>query len=292
MVLTKGFRRAAGTLVALVLVVPALGAQSRGSLLDVGVSDVRSGAPIVGAEVVVPELKLLRRTDSLGRTIIAGIPHATYRVRVRLIGYAPSEVSLRIAGDTTGVVFRLERVAVSLAGVDVTAGAVPMHLREFEIRRNQGIGRFLTEDELGRDANRDFVSVATTRFPGLMMRTDSDGRPHIASTRSSCGGTTPDGRGSRGIERLGGRVPSATRGGGPSDGGGAPENKLSGSCTSTRPCLVKIYLDDVELGEADDGLIRSWDLSGVEYYTGASMPARYRVSGSACGVLLLWSKWR
>ena len=67
---------------------------------------------------------------------------------------------------------------------------------------------------------------------------------------------------------------------------------MSGSCTSTRPCLVKIYLDDIELGEADDGLIRTWDLSGVEYYTGASMPARYRVSGSACGVLLLWSKWR
>jgi hypothetical protein len=55
---------------------------------------------------------------------------------------------------------------------------------------------------------------------------------------------------------------------------------------------VQVFLDDVKLDEEIDTLIRTWDLSGAEYYTGASMPARYRMSGSACGVLLLWSKWR
>lgn len=105
-------------------------------------------------------------------------------------------------------------------------------------------------------------------------------------------GASPDRRGSHGIERIGGRVPGTGGGGGSGGGAEAQENRMFGSCMSTRPCLVMVYLDDVELGEADDGLIRTWDLSGVEYYTGASMPARYRVSGSACGVLLLWSKWR
>lgn len=266
----------------------AMGAQQRTSVFDAGVSDLQTGAPIVGAEVLLPDLRLLRRSDSLGRVVIAGVPHGTHRVRVRLLGYAPSEVRLTFTGDTTGAVFRLDRAAIVLRSINVSADAVPVGLKDFEIRRKQGIGRFLTEQELTGDADRDFMNVATVRFPGLTVRSDADGRPHIASTRSSCGGSPGNGRASRGIERIGGRVPGT--GGARTDGAGNSETRLSGSCTSTRPCLVKIYLDDVELGEAGDGLIRTWDLSGVEYHTGASMPARYRVSGSACGVLLLWSK--
>jgi hypothetical protein len=54
---------------------------------------------------------------------------------------------------------------------------------------------------------------------------------------------------------------------------------------------MQVWLDNINLGESDPGLIRTWDLSGVEYYTGNSVPARYRTSGAACGVVLLWSKW-
>jgi hypothetical protein len=53
---------------------------------------------------------------------------------------------------------------------------------------------------------------------------------------------------------------------------------------------VQTYLDDVLLDEADFDIITTWDLAAVEYYTGSTMPVRYRLSGSACGVMLLWSK--
>jgi len=65
----------------------------------------------------------------------------------------------------------------------------------------------------------------------------------------------------------------------------------SSVCTSERPCLVPIFLDNIPLGEADGGMIRTRDLSGAEYYTGNAVPARYRASGTACGALVLWSKW-
>lgn len=213
-------------------------------------------------------------------------------MRVRLIGYAPADVRLRFNGDTTGAVFRLERAAVPLSGVDVTADAVPIGLKDFEVRRQQGIGRFLTETDLARDAERDFVTVASLRFPGLRMAFDRANRPHIASVRSPCGGTGSGGD-SRGVDHIGARPSPAGSGGGAAGGTGASGGStISGSCESIRPCLVQIYLDDVKLDEETDTLIRTWDLSGAEYYTGASMPARYRTSGSACGVLLLWSKWR
>jgi hypothetical protein len=262
--------------------------QQRASTFVVGVARVDDGAPIAGAEVFLPALRLLQRTDSLGQARIRGVPVGMHRVRVRLIGFVPSDVELKFEGDTTGAVFRLERSAVQLSRVDVAADEVPIRLKDFEMRRKQGIGRFLTEPDFARDANRDFTDVASVRFPGLVVRTDEAGKPHIASTRSNCGSTSGGGgdpRGNRGNARIlssGGRVASS--------GGG--ENRLSGSCESTRPCFVQVYLDDIKLGEADDDLIRTWDLAGAEYYTSASMPARYRTSGSACGVLLLWSKWR
>jgi hypothetical protein len=282
-------------LVASVAALPQAYGQNRHSTFVVSVAETPSGAPIGGAEVFLPELRRIVRTDSLGQAMVAGVPLGAHRVRVRRLGFVASDVTLRFEGDTTGAVFRLERSATQLASVNVTADEVPQQLKDFESRRKQGIGRFLTETDLSRDANRDFTDVATVRFPGLAVKSDEFGKPHIASVRANCGAAPPSGGTSRGNAGI---VQPSKRGGaggglasGPAaanEGGGAT---AEGSCYSTRPCLVQVYLDDINMGEAD-GLVRTWDLAGAEYYTGASMPARYRTSGSACGVLLLWSKWR
>jgi len=289
MVLMMRLRSSVLTL-ALALGPVGLAAQSGKSTLSAGVADAESGKPIKGAEVVLPELRLLVLTDSMGQARIPGIAPGHHRVRVRIIGYEPSDVELAFAGDTTGAVFRLAKSSGTLPAVDVTATAVPAQLKDFEVRRKQGIGRFLVESDLERDADRDFTVVASTRFPGLSMRTDENGQTHIASMRSSCGadGSRPSSD-NRGVERIGGK-PGLKPALGSRGVDGEPE--MTGSCTSERPCLVPIFLDNIPLGEADNNMIRTWDLSGAEYYTGNSVPARYRTSGTACGALVLWSKWR
>lgn len=289
MVLTMRLRSLIGALV--FVVTPAgLIAQNGRSTLSVGVADAESGKPISGAEVLLPELRLLVRTDSMGQARVPGVPFGEHRVRVRLQGYEPSDVQVKFAGDTTGAVFRLGRSNTTLAPVEVTASAVPSQLKDFEGRRKQGIGRFLVESDLTREGDRDFTMVAGMRFPGLSMRTDADGQVHIASTRSSCGadGGRPS-TDNRGVERIGGK-PGMKPAIGSRGIDGEPQ--MTGACTSERPCLVPIYLDNIPLGEADNNMIRTWDLSGAEYYTGNSVPARYRSSGTACGALILWSKWR
>jgi hypothetical protein len=193
-----------------------------------------------------------------------------------------------------------------IEGVDVKAPA-SSGLRDFETRRTMGIGRFLTAAELEKDAARPFGIVAMTRFPGLRYVTDADGRPHIASVRGSCGvGVSP----SEGILESAVRASSAGRGastssssstgesggeqssgvmGGSNTSSGATRTAL-GSCMPSKPCYVLAFLDNLQLDSADFDLITTWDVAGVEYYTGNSVPARYRVSGAACGVLLVWSK--
>jgi len=283
------FSSPARVLGALLLIGSTAAAQER-STFAVRVADAQSGSPLRGAEVFFPKEKVVYLTDSLGQARIPEIPSGEHRVRVRTLGYMASDTTIRLGGDTVTVTFRLDRSAVPVAGVTVTATEVPRALKDFEQRRKQGLGKYLTEPELARDADREFTLVASTRFPGLSMQTDTDGRPHITSTRSNCGSDAQRASAdNRGVERIGGK-PGMKDGLGSRGIDGEPQ--MTGSCSNTLPCLVRIYLDDIELGEADAGIIRTWDLSGVEYYTSNTVPPRYRLSGSACGVLLAWSKWR
>jgi hypothetical protein len=58
----------------------------------------------------------------------------------------------------------------------------------------------------------------------------------------------------------------------------------------SKPCHILMFLDGIQLDSADFDLVTTWDIAAVEYYTGNSVPPRYRVSGAACGVMLVWSK--
>lgn len=57
-------------------------------------------------------------------------------------------------------------------------------------------------------------------------------------------------------------------------------------------CPVLVYLDGDPITQDDVwDLTRTWDLAGAEYYDGVDTPVQYRVDGSVCGVLLLWTRW-
>jgi hypothetical protein len=275
------------------------------TVVIVGVSDVETGEALNGAQIFFPALGRSVLTDGLGEAR-AAIPSGIHRIRVRFLGYAAADTSLTFVGDTAGVVFRLPRVAKTMETVDVKA--VSPRMRDFEMRRNIGLGRFLTAEQLDRDSNRPFGIVAMTRFPGLQVVTDGDGRAHIASVRGSCGaGTSPSeamlagarggGSGGRGAATTGGGSSPSGSGGGtgsgtdPESGGASGATRTSiGSCMPGKQCYVLMFLDDIQLDSADFDLITTWDVAGVEYYTGNSVPPRYRVSGAACGVMLVWSK--
>ena len=297
---------AAALLVAAPLLTRREAALAQGTtVLVVGVSDAMTGQALTGAEVIFPELGRGGHTDGLGEARIGGIPVGSHRIRVRMIGYAAADTVLPFQGDTTGIVFRLEHTAVQMEAVEVKA-AGPSRLREFEMRRAQGIGKYLTVDQLERDKDREFGVVAMTRFPGLQVVHDGDGRPHIASIRGSCGvGSSPSealrvgsrggGSGGRGAATTGGSPTGVQGSGGAGQGSVSTEPPVgtafsAGSCTPNKGCIVQTYLDDILLDEADFDIIATWDLAGVEYYSGAQVPVRYRISGAACGVMLLWSK--
>ena len=296
--------------VASVLAPPVGAAAAQGTpattVVIVGVSDSQTGEALQGAQIFFPALGRSGLTDGLGEAR-ATIPSGIHRIRVRFLGYVAVDTSLTFVGDTSGVVFRLPRTPTTMETVEVKTTSPRM--KDFEMRRTIGIGRFLTADQLDKEGSRPFGIVAMTKFPGLQFVTDSDGRPHIASVRGSCGaGTSPSeailagarggGSGGRGAATTGGGPTGSTGSGGGSGSGTTPGSSGQsgatrtsfGSCMPSKQCYVVTFLDDIQLDSADFDLITTWDVAGVEYYTGNSVPPRYRVSGAACGVMLVWSK--
>jgi hypothetical protein len=171
------------TLLGMPILQPAIAQTAGGSsTLIVGVADAETGEAMEGAEVVLMRLYRIGRTSSMGEATMHDVPRGAQRVRVRRLGYAPSEIDLAIVGDTTGAVFRLQRIATQLGAVKVEADWIPPKMRDVDTRRKQGIGRFLNEVDLERDKDRDFATVMTTRFPGLTTTGDTQGHRYLITT--------------------------------------------------------------------------------------------------------------
>ena len=294
-VLALARRAALSTLVCcfgFALAAKAASAQS-GAILVVGVSEVGSGSPIADAEVYLPELGRRTRTDRLGEARLSGIRSGVYEVRVRHLGFAVAAVLVPLERDSTRVAVLLRPAAATLDTVHVTESVMTVEAhRQFELRRRRGLGRFLGPDELLKESLQEFPVVAIQHFPGLALITGRGGQWQLASRHGSCGvDTTYEVLNSAGValrNQPGSNLITAA-------GSGARQTAAEAvtspsSCFSDHPCHVKLFLDDQPVAESDINIVHTEELYGVEYYASGNAPPRYRVSGSACGVILLWTK--
>jgi hypothetical protein len=148
---------------------PSAGAQKHA--LIVSVADAASGKPLEGAQVRLPETGRLARADWIGEVKFSDVSAGTHVVRVRMVGYAPAEIKVLVAGDSTGAVFMLEQTAMATDTVRVAAvpKSTTPKLFEFESHRTMGIARILSDSVLGK-VERDQLSLTlATHFPGLFI---------------------------------------------------------------------------------------------------------------------------
>ena len=245
------------TTISLVVIVSApcerLAAQTpaKAAVVIAGVTDAQSGAPLADAEVSVSDLNVSARTDWSGEVRIPNVAAGQHKFEIRRAGYAPLDVDLMVQGDSIGPVFRLAKAATpALAPVKVAGDPSTSYLADFERRRAQGRGRYLTAADLDKKQNRSLVAVLANAFGGLMSTPDPARPGHnILMTRS----TKP---------RL---------------------------TNVDVHCGIDIYLDNSQYLDDLEALHPS-DLAGVEYYPIESAPGEYRKLTDNCGVLVLWSR--
>ena len=130
------------------------GALQAQSLLKGSVRADSTRRPIAGAEVLLQPLGRSARTDAEGEFRLADLPAGKLSVVVRAIGYRALGAEAELGPhDTLDVVFELSALPVQLAPIRVEAAAPKVlsgKMADFERRRTEGFGAFLTRAQLAR----------------------------------------------------------------------------------------------------------------------------------------------
>lgn len=224
---------------------------SQSTLLTVIVSQASSETPIVGADVLVPTLGLAALTDSLGRVAFKDLKPGLIKITVRYPPLASITKSVILGlSDSTDVYVSLANVGFNLDTVHVRGHADPEYLNEFVARKRMGIGRFLTQKQLDSAGSEPLADVASRRFTGIRAVWSVD---HTSVSLQSL----------RGYYALGGRGKAV--------------------------CSIQVYIDGILATGMDLVGLQSADVAGVEFYSTAP-PVQYARAGSACGVMVLWTR--
>jgi hypothetical protein len=227
----------------------------RGRLL--GVFNAQTGDPIEGAEVLDVLNKTKALTTATGTVTLSFLPDGGSMLRVQKIGFAPYTNVVAISeADTLPITVMLAPVAQTLPTVvtkEATRPYTSPALRDFEERRIRGNGRFISEDLLRKSDSRRMTDlIRQIGVPVQCAKTF----PYPCFAVSS---------------RQGSRY--ALRGGG--------------------SCSYDVYMDGLRISDERRDLerIRVNEIGGVEAYAGpATIPVQYNPTGSACGVVLFWSR--
>jgi hypothetical protein len=213
------------------------------------------GHPVRDAVVVVGGVTGAGRSDAGGEVLITAIPPGTRLIELQRPGYAMVRVAAEFSGaDTVRREVALTPQAVELEGVTATSWGRSLRLRRngFYDRQRMGLGAYMTADRI--EQLKPMRTYELFRY----MRGFK-----VQLTRT-------------------GWVVVGTR------GTGLSEN-----------CVPRVFLDGMAVTSSDDvreemaalDMISPENILAVEVYQGAaSIPAEYNQTGSACGVLLIWTR--
>jgi hypothetical protein len=144
-------------------------AQGTGTLRGV-VVDSATRAPISGADVSIPSLRLLTQSDDSGRFTLSRLSAGEIELSVRRVGYEPQrETIIATGGPRDSVLIVLVAQPVVLAGVPVSAEARRQRqgVAGFYERRARGVGVFVTRDDL--EARHARVPTDALNLPGVRL---------------------------------------------------------------------------------------------------------------------------
>jgi hypothetical protein len=130
-----------------------------------------TGAPIFYAVVTVVGEPGRATTDSEGRFHLSPVSPGPQLLAVRALGYEPAAVALSPKpGETLREKFTLSKRGVTLSALTVVAKPEPpARLAGFYRRRDLGLGKFLTREDIDRKPTND-VQELFLGMPGVQVQ--------------------------------------------------------------------------------------------------------------------------
>jgi hypothetical protein len=167
-----------------------LGAQSSGSIAGTTV-DAHTGVPIVGASITIPTLARSVTSDDAGHFLHSTLDAGSYVVQVHAVGYIPSAKSFDVgSGQSITHTFQLTTILPVLTNVVVKghSGSVGRRFEDFDRRRSEGRGQFLTRAEI---ESRNSINLSDLLQTMRGIRTDCVGFTCRVETSRSAHGCSP-----------------------------------------------------------------------------------------------------
>jgi hypothetical protein len=212
--------------------------------------------PLGSADVSVVGIGARVITSENGRFRLLQVPPGQYLLVARRIGFAPTSGIIEVPpADTLRLAYTLMRSSNMLDTVRVKERRVSLRMAEFEGRRLQGVGQFITQEEIERRG-----SSKVSDYLHLMRGIDVS-----PQTNSQFAGTIALSK------REGGSV------GG--DGSGA--------------CALQVFLDGIVMPRFFnlDLLPSPKNIAGIEVYSGAATaPSQFGGADRRCGMILVWTR--
>ncbi len=213
--------------------------------------------PVGFAEVKILRTDISVETNSAGRFRFTEVPAGQYLLIVRRIGFRPISSVIQVgARDTLRLSFLMEPALQTLDKVVVTEDRRSIKLRDFEARRAQGVGFFITQDQIEKrnlPVSADYLRMA----PSISL---------APSPNAS------------GISEL---VAISKREGGSVFGEGA------------MACAMQVVVDGVPMPRRFplELLPTPREIMGFEIYSGAAtVPPQFSGADRRCGMILVWTR--
>lgn len=144
-------------------------AQRIGTLRGV-VVDSATRAPVSGVDVSVPALRQTARTDDRGLFTLAELPAGEIELTARRVGYEPQRETIIATGgprDSVLIVLAAQAAVLSEVAVSATARGQRLGVRGFYARRSNGVGAFVTREDL--EARHARVPSDALNMPGVSV---------------------------------------------------------------------------------------------------------------------------
>lgn len=212
--------------------------------------------PLNAADVTVVGTTARVVTGANGRFRMLQVPPGQYLLVVRRIGYAPTSGIIEVpASDTLRLAYTLARSTMLLDTIRTFERRISTRMAEFEQRRAQGVGQFVTREEIERRGSLQVYDfLRNMRTIDVSRITDQMFGGMVALSRREAGSVLGEGAGA---------------------------------------CPMQVFLDGIILPRFFnlELLPPPKQIAGIEVYSGASsIPPQFGGPDRRCGVVAVWTR--
>ncbi len=222
-----------------------------------------AGTRVARARVQIVGTSYIARADVFGEFRLTGLPPGRMRIAAEVMGYETARAAVELGlGETLvlpAAALRMKPVATELAPVTAEAEAPTSrrNLAEFERRRANTTGSFITRAEFMKQGNPTKTTDVLRRMRGIRMRPGTGFlMPWIITSARSA---------------------------------------LTADVNTAGECFPLIFLDRRLIGTTAalvvDDAIPVEQIEAIEFYPSiAGMPPEFNRRGAVCGVLVFWTR--